>query len=140
MARRRFSLKQIVLFFAFLLFTLHGRKNKFVRLFFGIIYGGQICLRFYMTFSADQSIEKMYFNVYFPDKNKKSKYCNDDLICPIATKVQEWVLIALGVYNFKSTSYLHLLFRLSLEKSFKITLCTVPFFLLSFLDFIQFWS
>ena len=36
-------------FFAYLPFT--AKKTKFVCLFFGRIYGGQICLKFYLTFS-----------------------------------------------------------------------------------------
>ena len=43
----------IFIFFCFL--TLHGQKTKFVRSFFGRIYGALICLRFYLTFSKQCS-------------------------------------------------------------------------------------
>ena len=39
---------KFVVVFAFLLFT--AKINKFVRCFFGRVYGAQICLQFYLTF------------------------------------------------------------------------------------------
>ena len=36
---------------AMIFFAFHGKKTKFVRSFFGRIYGAQICLWFYLTFS-----------------------------------------------------------------------------------------
>ena len=67
MARRRFSQKtneQIwFFFFAFLLFTAK-KPHKFVRSFFGRIYGAPICFWFYLTFRC-----VIWFHVQLKQKN-----------------------------------------------------------------------
>ena len=50
LARRRFSKKMNERICFFLLWKAKKQKNKFIRLFFGRIYGAQICLQFYLTF------------------------------------------------------------------------------------------
>ena len=57
-ARCRFSPKMNKLICFLCFYTLHGKKTKSVCLFFGTIYDGQICLRFYLTSS------KQFFNSF----------------------------------------------------------------------------
>ena len=61
LAPRRFYQKKNELISLFCREKQKGKQNKFVRSFFGRIYGTPICLRFYLTFRMPWSDLKSFF-------------------------------------------------------------------------------
>ena len=88
MARRRFSQKSNEWIFAFLLFT--AKKHKFVCLFYGRIYGTQICLWFYLTFT----------NCGNPYKPGSVKFDTNVLMCTCTFNCQNKIFKNIPWYCF----------------------------------------
>ena len=87
--------------FVFFLFTLHSKKPKLVRSFFGRIYDAQTCLPFYLTFS------NVYFHgfLHFNCKVPKPKWYHSTTP-PLAGKAQILLrFLCNNLYNWDLTTW-----------------------------------
>ena len=90
--RCRFTQKMNKQFFFFNFFTLPAKKPKFVHSFFGRIYGTQISLRFYLTFSGFKRVVNLSFQ-------------KSNISCWILAHFLLLILLSLRAIYFISSQY-----------------------------------
>ena len=87
-----------------------SKKTKFVRLFFGRIYGAQICLRFYLTFTMIACQSYSNITIYYKSallKNPKDLFYSDFRRC----KWFSYLLCTIHLTMYLPCAYVHIVYQ-----------------------------